>query len=250
MGSMMQDKSLVLLTVRHIILTIHGTAFTAAQFYLPAPVLYTLYFSGPLFIISVDYFAYDMKITKNQLKGVIMAFVGVMCVSNGQLITAWISGNYDFTTKFQHYKTDSLFVKALVALIMMFLTVCWAFGLIITRQVHGTPTSRSNFNFAYVMIFFAAVLYQTNSTTQPYYDNYSLVLKCLLFQGLPLAFGQFLKMHALLLTKKTGTMAMIGFVGLAFSYFLSIFRYGEEVNWLCLSGTILVLIGVAFIVIK
>ena len=100
MGSMMQDKSLVLLTIRHCIMAIHGAAFTEAQFYLPSPVLYTLYFSGPLFIISVDYFAYGMTITKNQLKGAIMAFAGVLCVSNGQLITAWISGHSDFSTDF------------------------------------------------------------------------------------------------------------------------------------------------------
>ena len=133
---------------------------------------------------------------------------------------------------------------------MMLLTVCWAFALTITRQVQGTPTSQSNFNFGYVMLFFAAIFYQASSAVQPFHSNYPLVLKCLLFQGVPLAIGQFFMMHALLITKKTGIMSMIGFVGLAFSYFLSIFRYGEEVNWLCLSGTLLVLVGVAFIVIK
>ena len=250
MGSLMKDRSFILLTIRHCIMAVHGAAFTELQFYLPSPILYTLYFSGPLFIISVDYFAYGMKITQKQFKGVIVSFIGVLCVSNGQLITAWIYGSSDFPTKFQNYKTDSIFVKAIAALVMMILTVCWAFGLTITRQVTGTSTSKSNFNFAYIMIFLAAILYQMNSTTQALHGNIFLMVKCLLFQGIPLAIGQFFMMHALLLTQKTGIMSMIGFTGLAFSYFLSIVRYGEEVNWICLSGTIFVLVGVAFIVMK
>ena len=57
-------------------------------------------------------------------------------------------------------------------------------------------------------------------------------------------------MHALLITSKVGIMTMVGFVGVVFSYFLSIFRYGEEVNYLCVTGTVLVIYGVSQIVLK
>ena len=57
-------------------------------------------------------------------------------------------------------------------------------------------------------------------------------------------------MHALLITKKIGTMTMVGFIGVIFSYFWSILRYGEQLNYICLLGTVLVIYGVSQIVLK
>ena len=79
-------------TVRHLILSIYGYAFAEAQFYLPPPVIYTIYFSGPLFVVSLDYLIFKITITSKQMKGVIISFIGVILASNGQLIMATILG--------------------------------------------------------------------------------------------------------------------------------------------------------------
>lgn len=44
-------KEAALLFVRHVILALYGFGFAESQFYLPSPVLYTIYFSGPLFVM-------------------------------------------------------------------------------------------------------------------------------------------------------------------------------------------------------
>ena len=82
-------------------MTIHGYYFSFTQFYLPSPITYTIYFSGPLFVILIDYFVYNTKITKKQSIGVIIAFFGVLLTTNGAIIMSFITGNYsEFDSKF------------------------------------------------------------------------------------------------------------------------------------------------------
>lgn len=62
-GLEMDRQSLFFISVRHVILTVYGFGFAEAQFYLPSPVIYTIFFSGPLFIVSIDYLVFGIKIT-------------------------------------------------------------------------------------------------------------------------------------------------------------------------------------------
>jgi hypothetical protein len=41
------------MVVRHVLLTVYGYGFAESQFYLPLPVIYTIYFSGPFFVITL-----------------------------------------------------------------------------------------------------------------------------------------------------------------------------------------------------
>jgi hypothetical protein len=81
---------------------------------------------------------------------------------------------------------------------------------------------QANFNFGVILMIFAGVLYPF-STTSLDWDQF---IFCILFQSLPLALCQAFFMSALLISKKTGIISMVGYVGVAFSYFISIIRYG------------------------
>lgn len=56
-------------------------------------------------------------------------------------------------------------------------------------------------------------------------NNMELFGKCLLFQGITIAVAQAFFMGALLLSKKSGPITMVGFVGVVISYGISVFRY-------------------------
>ena len=180
-------------------MTVHGYAFSEALFYLPSPILYTLYFSGPLFIISIDYLAFKNTITKKQAQGAGLAFIGVLLTSNGLIITSWITGT-EFESSFQNYKTESNLVKALVMIGMIILTCFWAWGVLIVRKIKKISTWEINFNFGYILTIFSGLFYQFGEEGKDFEFNILLFLKCLLFQGLPLAFGQIFFMYALTLT--------------------------------------------------
>lgn len=119
------------------------------------------------------------------------------------------------------------------------------------RKCVQITTSECNLNLGYIMTFLASIVYMYNDPElKSFSNNFYLLLKCLLYQGIPISICQNFFMHALLLTKNSGIMTMVGFIGVVFSYFLSIFRYGEPLNWLCVTGTILVIYGVSKVVIK
>ena len=53
-----------------------------------------------------------------------------------------------------------------------------------------------------------------------------------------------------MLTSNHGVTTMVGFVSVILGYLVKIFRYKEEVNFFCLSGSILIMLGVARIAFK
>jgi drug/metabolite transporter (DMT)-like permease len=56
-------------------------------------VLYTIYFSGPLFIIIIDYTYFKNTISKQQTVGVALTGAGVLLTANGQALWARLMGN-------------------------------------------------------------------------------------------------------------------------------------------------------------
>lgn len=89
---MLCDKELMYVSLRHVLLSVYGFGFAESQFYLSAPVLYTIYFSGPLFIMLIDYTYFKTSISKKQSAGVVLTGIGVLLTANGQALWAWIMG--------------------------------------------------------------------------------------------------------------------------------------------------------------
>lgn len=81
---------------------------------------------------------------------------------------------------------------------------------------------QANFNLGVILIVFTGLLYPFSTTDLEWYQ----FIYCILFQSIPLAFCQAFFMSALLISKKTGIISMVGYVGVVFSYFISMFRYG------------------------
>lgn len=144
--------------------------------------------------------------------------------ANGQIIWAWITNNNSFVTDFDNYKTDSVFIKTLVALALIILTFGWACAVLLVRQIKGCSHWTLNFNFGYILTSVSAFIYMLHPD-QVVAHNPKLFAECLLKQGLVIAAAQTFYMVSLLLTKKSGPVCMIGFTSVIFSYFLSVTRY-------------------------
>jgi drug/metabolite transporter (DMT)-like permease len=54
--------------------------------------------------------------------------------------------------------------------------------------------------------------------------------------------------NALLMTKKYGVVTPFMFTNIVVGYLLSVFRYGEQVNPICLAGALGIVMGVVCIV--
>lgn len=211
-------------SLRHLLLGIYGYGFGESHFYLPSPVLYTIFFSGPLFVMLLEYFFYGITLSERQLRGVILTGIGVLLTANGQLIWGWITNNNTFETNFHNYKTQSVFIKTLVALGLIILTFGWACAVLLVRQIKGCSHWSLNFNFGYILTSVSAFVYILHPD-EVVANNPRLFAECLFKQGLVIAAAQAFFMVSLLLTKKSGTVCMVGFISVVFSYFLSVIRY-------------------------
>ena len=64
--------------------------------------------------------------------------------------------------------------------------------------------------------------------------------------GIPITMGLSAYVLALLLTKNYGTLTPFMFTSIIFGYLVSIFRYGEDVNVICLIGAVAIVFGIVF----
>jgi drug/metabolite transporter (DMT)-like permease len=66
--------------------------------------------------------------------------------------------------------------------------------------------------------------------------------------GVPITVGLLAYAEALLMTKNYALLTPFIFTSIIVGYVVSITRYGEEVNEVCLVGVITIVIGILFIV--
>lgn len=71
-------------------MTTHSFCVGLAQFILPIPIVHTISCSGTLFVFIIDYFKNGIKINSRQAIGIVIGVVGVVLVSNGNLLTKWV----------------------------------------------------------------------------------------------------------------------------------------------------------------
>ena len=121
--------------------------------------------------------------------------------------------------------------------------------MIVIRNVQNKIIAQINFNFAVVLTPFAAIVYALYPENSFAGDPWMMV-RCIFLQGIPMAVSQHFYMIALVLTDKSGIVAMVGFIGMVFSYFLSVVRYDEPLYWICVIGALMVMWGVYKIVLS
>lgn len=110
-----------------------------------------------------------------------------------------------------------------VSLLLLICTCGWAYAIILVKRVKGATHYQLNCHLGIVLMGAAGCFYPWTSVKVE--ERLSAFGYGLLFQGLPLAFGQAFFSHALTLTKNYGIMTMVGFLGVVIGYCLKIFRY-------------------------
>jgi len=61
--------------------------------------------------------------------------------------------------------------------------------------------------------------------------------------GVPMAVGNILYIYALTINKNTGLVTICISSAVVVGYLISIFRYNETINYICLFGSICIIIG-------
>lgn len=62
--------------------------------------------------------------------------------------------------------------------------------------------------------------------------------------------GQICFIGSVTMIQNTGVLTMLGFISVILGYFVSVFKYKEQINIFCIIGAILILFGLGKILLK
>ena len=71
---------------------------------------------------------------KRQTIGVVLATIGVLLTTNGQLIERWITGDDSGAiSDFENYKSTDTTVRLIIVIIMILMTFAWAYSIVVVK---------------------------------------------------------------------------------------------------------------------
>jgi drug/metabolite transporter (DMT)-like permease len=118
--------------------------------------------------------------------------------------------------------------------------VIWAYGQVITKRL-------KTLNFIHVNIHLGMSLTLASGILYPVFvknpTSIGIMIEALIWCGIPSTFSSFCFIGAITISKQTGILTLFQFISVIIGYFVSIFRYNESLNILCIIGTIFLLIG-------
>lgn len=78
--------------IRNSIMFIQGYVYAWSQYYLPLPIVVTLYASTPVFTAIFDYVVFGVAINNKQKIWLVVAVAGVIVTANGEFLQELITG--------------------------------------------------------------------------------------------------------------------------------------------------------------
>jgi len=122
------------LGIRSFIFTVHSFVLCWSQVYLPLYIVHTISAFGPIFVCLLNLIIYKKTITRQQVLGMLIAFVGILLTVNGRSLMAMIDPNYKFISDFGNYRSEDPLVLLGVSAILMLFVVFWAYAILITKK--------------------------------------------------------------------------------------------------------------------
>ena len=127
------------------------------------------------------------------------------------------------------------------------ITILHGFAIIATKKLISTHMIHINFFLGSLVLFSSAILMPSAMANADYHKPTSEeMLYAFFLTGIPMVLGQYMEVSAFLMTKKLRMVTLFQFSNIILGYVVSIVRYGEDVNILCLIGGVAIFLGVVF----
>jgi drug/metabolite transporter (DMT)-like permease len=123
------------------------------------------------------------------------------------------------------------------------------YAFVLTKKLINMNAAQINYNLG-IMLFMTCALFMPYALADPNFRIPSSLelLEALFLSGLPMTLAQLCVLYSLLLTRNYGMLTPFQFSTIIVGYLVSVLRYDEEVNILCATGAIAIIVGVIFIV--
>jgi drug/metabolite transporter (DMT)-like permease len=124
---------------------------------------------------------------------------------------------------------------------------CWAGGHLAVKKLSSIQTVQINFYYSLVLALTNGILYPLLVTDPVNPVNF---LISIVVSRFPMALSTLFFVTALKINLNSGMTTMFVFNSVVVGYLLSIFRYNEKLNVICLLGSLLIVISLGKILIK
>jgi drug/metabolite transporter (DMT)-like permease len=236
--------------VRNPIMLVQSLVYAWILYYLPLPVAITLQSTSPIFTAIFDKILNGVDLNRRQRMWLVVAFLGVVLTANGTYLSyLWTGKTVETNSKFENYFSTDPSMLVLAALAMTATMFVHGYGVCVTKKLRESNSIHVNY-FQGIIILLVSALLAPFAFNNPNYhkpDMYDSLL-ALLFSGLPMCIGQLCFVGSLFLTHNYGMLTPFMFTSIIWGYLVSIFRYGEAVNLVCLTGSIAIVVGIVSIV--
>ena len=122
------------------------------------------------------------------------------------------------------------------------------YAVVTTKKLIETNTIQLNFILGCLILLSSAVMMPSAMADPNYHKPTNIeMLYAFLFTGMPMALGQFIGVSAFIMSKNLGIVTPFQFSNIILGYLVSVLRYDEKINVVCLMGGIAITLGVIFI---
>ena len=195
---------------------------------------------GPLAVFAIDYLLNGIQTTKLQLYGILLGVAGVLVTINADIISSLFVENHKEQTNYHNYVVEDIYMKAFFSFLFTLGNLVWAYAIIAQKRIRNQPGIKISYFLGLQFICSSALCYSFGGIESV---DIEVFLGAMLCSGSIMALCQIMFISALRLTKYTGKLTILMLLYGIPSYCISIFRYGESLNWITVFGFILMGFG-------
>ena len=116
-----------------------------------------------------------------------------------------------------------------------------------TKKLRNSNCLHINYSQGVMMVMMNGLILPAASHNSDYhYPSLSEAALGLLLMGTPVTLGLLAFAAALLMSHNYALLTPFMFTSIIFGYLVSVVRYGEQVNWVCLLGAVAIVVGIVF----
>lgn len=138
---------------------LQGLVYAWSQFYLPLPIVATLYAATPIFTAVWDYLLYGISINQKQKGWFALAFIGVLLTSNGGYLETKLFGKE--ASDFGGYISRDPVMELTAGLCLAITQFIHGLGVVTTKMMIDTTTIHVTYFVGIMLLFINALLMPT-----------------------------------------------------------------------------------------
>ncbi len=121
-----------------------------------------------------------------------------------------------------------------------FVASLWGYGHVVIRNIVDLNSLHINLHFGIFTTIVNGILYPI-FVTNPHPTQ--VMINGFFLCGAPMAVSNIMYIYALMINKNTGLVTICISSAVVVGYVISVFRYNEAINFICFTGSVLIVVG-------